>query len=164
MKLSKIYSKLYTVFTQKPCIKVLKKNGLTVGKNLNIQNGAIIDVNHCFLITIGDNCTLAPNCHILAHDASTKKFIGYTKVGKVTIGNNVIIGANSVVSKNIDDNSVVAGNPAKIISSLSDYLNKYKNINEDVKFDESYTIDNGVSDYKKSLMAEKIDEMWGLVK
>ena len=36
----------------------------------------------------------------------------------VTIGNNVIVGAGSVVTKSIPDNSVAAGNPAKIISDL----------------------------------------------
>ena len=35
----------------------------------------------------------------------------------VKIGNNVIVGAGSVVTKDIPDNSIVAGNPAKIIRS-----------------------------------------------
>lgn len=38
-----------------------------------------------------------------------------TVIGKVVIGNNVIIGAGSVVTKSIPDNHVVAGNPAKTI-------------------------------------------------
>ena len=42
----------------------------------------------------------------------------------VTIGNNVIIGAGSVVTKSIDDNSVAAGNPAKIISDLDNTKQK----------------------------------------
>ena len=37
------------------------------------------------------------------------------EVGDITIGNNVIIGAGSVVTKSIPDNAIVAGNPAKII-------------------------------------------------
>lgn len=37
-------------------------------------------------------------------------------IGKIDIGNNVMIGANSVVTKSIPDNAVVAGVPAKIIS------------------------------------------------
>jgi maltose O-acetyltransferase len=36
----------------------------------------------------------------------------------VTIGNGVTIGAGSVVTKNVPDNVVVAGNPAKIIKQL----------------------------------------------
>jgi acyl-[acyl carrier protein]--UDP-N-acetylglucosamine O-acyltransferase len=42
------------------------------------------------------------------------------------IGNNVVIGANSLVSKDIPNNVVVAGNPAKIIMTLDEYLNKRK--------------------------------------
>lgn len=44
----------------------------------------------------------------------------------VTIGNNVIIGANSLVNKDIPDDVVVAGNPAKIIMSLDEYYQKRK--------------------------------------
>jgi hypothetical protein len=42
----------------------------------------------------------------------------------VKIGNNVIVGANSVVTKDIPDNSVYAGNPARFICSLDDYHEK----------------------------------------
>ena len=44
----------------------------------------------------------------------------------VTIGNNVIIGAGSVVSKNVQDNSVIAGVPAKVIKSTNEYFEKIK--------------------------------------
>lgn len=44
----------------------------------------------------------------------------------VTIGNNVVIGAGAVVTKDIPDNSVVAGVPAKRIKSADDYLEKLK--------------------------------------
>ena len=52
--------------------------------------------------TIGDNVIIFANA---------------TLIGDIKIGNNVIIGANSVVLTDIPDNSVVAGNPAKIISN-----------------------------------------------
>lgn len=68
-------------------LAVLVERGLTVGKNFQPQPGCILDPSHCWLITIGDDVTLAPRVHILAHDASTKMFLGYTKIGLVTIGN-----------------------------------------------------------------------------
>ncbi len=118
--------------------------GMKVGANFNRLNGVILDPGHCWLIEIGNNVTMAPRVHILCHDASTKAFLNYTKIGRVTIGdnvfigaesvvlpgvtigNNVIIGANSTVTHDIPDNSVVAGSPAKIISSLDDYIAKEK--------------------------------------
>jgi len=55
-------------------------------------------------VCIGDNCWLGQNAVILKG---------------VTIGDNCIIGANSVVTADVPSNSVAAGNPAKIIKSLS---------------------------------------------
>ena len=119
---------------QKLRIKWLVKNGLRLGSNCYIAPSVLIDQTFPWLISIGDNCTLTFNVMILAHDASTKKYIGYTKIGAVTIGNNcfvgagsiilpnvhigenVIIGAGSVVTRDIPSNSVVAGNPAKVIN------------------------------------------------
>ncbi len=53
-------------------------------------------------------------------------FIGCnsTILGGVTIGNNVVIAAGSVVTHDVPDNSVVAGNPAKVIESFDDYITK----------------------------------------
>ena len=118
--------------------------GMTVGKNFKRLHGVILDPGHCWLIEIGDNVTMAPRVHILCHDASTKQFLNYTKIGRVTIGNNVfigaesvvlpgvtigdsvIIGANSTVTHDIPENSVAAGSPARVICSLEEYLAKEK--------------------------------------
>ena len=56
--------------------------GMKVGKNFGRLNGVILDPSHCWLIEIGDNVTLAPRVHILCHDASTKPFLNYTKIGR----------------------------------------------------------------------------------
>ena len=122
----------------------LIKMGMKVGKNFGRLNDVILDPSHCWLIEIGDNVTMAPRVHVLCHDASTKQFIDYTKIGRVTIGNNVfvgadtvilpgvtignnvIIGAHSTVTHDIPDNSVVGGSPAKIMCSLGEYLEKEK--------------------------------------
>lgn len=142
----------------------LVKMGMKVGKNFKRLNGAILDPAHCWLIEIGDNVTIAPRVHILCHDASTKQFLGYTKIGRVTIGdnvfigaesvvlpgvtigNNVIIGANSTVTDNISDNMVVAGTPAKAICSLEKYLMKEKErMNISLRYGEEYTLRQNVS-------------------
>lgn len=125
-------------------IEKLYKRGLKVGKNFHRMGGVMIDPSHCYHITIGDNVTLAPRVHILAHDSSTYLFFGKTRAANVTIGNDVfvgagsiilpgvhignrvIIGAGSIVTKDIPDNSVAAGNPAKVICDIDTYLTKEK--------------------------------------
>ena len=56
--------------------------------------------------------TMAPRVHVLCHDASTKVHLGYTKIGKVKIGNNVFVGAESVIMPNVTlgDNVIVGAN------------------------------------------------------
>lgn len=120
----------------------LLKQGLKVGKNLSIQPDVIIDNSHCWLISIGDNVTIAPRVHIIAHDASSKQYLGYTRIARVsignlvfigagctilpgvTIGNNVIIGAGSVVTHDIPNNCVYVGNPARFLVTIDDYIHK----------------------------------------
>lgn len=138
--------------------------GMKVGKNFGRLNGVILDPSHCWLIEIGDNVTLAPRVHILCHDASTKQVLGYTKIGRVTIGDNVfvgadsvilpnvnigdnvVIGANSTVTHDIPCNSVVAGSPAKIICTLDEYLEKEKkSMQESYCYGEEYTLRKNVS-------------------
>lgn len=49
----------------------------------------------------------------------------------VNIGNNVIIGAGSIVTKDIPDNSIVAGAPAKFIKSFDDYISKMDKLSKE---------------------------------
>lgn len=115
--------KTYTLeeWSQK-IVEELREKGASIGQNVDIIDAAI-DMGTPFLLTIGNNVTIT-NCRILTHDASTKKFLGYTKAGHITIGNNVIVGAGTVVACDIPDNSVVIGNPCKVICSCSEYLEK----------------------------------------
>ena len=87
----------------------LIKRGLKVGKNFSRQGGVRIDTSYCFLIEIGDNVILAPNVTILAHDASLKNVLGVSQIGRVTIGNNVFVGAGSTILQNvkIGDNVII---------------------------------------------------------
>lgn len=138
--------------------------GMKVGKNFCRLNGVILDPGHCWLIEIGDDVTLAPRVHILCHDASTKTFLNYTKVGRVTIGdrvfigaesvvlhgvtigNDVVIGANSTVTHDIPSNSVAVGSPARVICTLGEYIQKEKERMKTAPiYDESYTLRKDIS-------------------
>ena len=161
----------------------LIKMGLKVGKNFNRLNGVILDPSHCWLISIGDNVTIAPRVHILAHDASTKMFLDYTKIGcveignnvfigaesvvlpGVKIGNNVIIGANSTVTHNIPDNSVAVGSPAKVICSLDEYLIKEKaRMSESFVYEKDFTLGGNITPEKKTQQAKELSNRIGYVK
>ena len=138
--IKELFYRLRGEFTTEKLISM----GMTVGKNFNRLQGVILDPSHCWLIEIGDNVTMAPRVHILCHDASTKNFLGYTRIGRVTIGSNVfigaesvvlpgvtigdnvIIGANSTVTHDVPSGSVVAGSPARLLCTTDAYLEKEK--------------------------------------
>lgn len=160
----------------------LIKMGMTVGNNFGRLNGVILDPSHCWLIEIGDNVTMAPRVHVLCHDASTKQFLNYTKIGRVTIGNNVfvgadtvilpgvsignnvIIGANSTVTHDIPDNSVVVGSPAKVLCSLDEYLEKEKaRMDISVRYGEEYTLRQGVSMAKRMQQKKELKGKIGYI-
>ena len=138
--------------------------GMKVGQNFGRLNGVILDPSHCWLIEIGDNVTMAPRVHILCHDASTKLHLGYTKIGRVTIGDrvfigaesvvlpgvtigdDVIIGANSTVTHDIPAGSVAVGSPARVICSTQEYLAKEKSRMASAPcYGEEYTLRQNVS-------------------
>ena len=155
-------------------VEQLEKLGFKHGTNLQVMFGVVIDWGHCFLITIGDNVTIAPRCHILAHDASTKIPLGYTKIAPVVIGNDVfigaesiilpgvtvgdkvVIGAGSVVTKDLAGNGVYVGNPARFICTYDEYVERNrKTMNECPVYDASYVIDV-ITDEKRHEMQEAL--------
>lgn len=99
-----------------------------------------------WIITIGKNVHITDGVKFLTHDGGTLPFrrlvpdLEITKpivignnvfIGNnviilpgVTIGNDVIIGAGAVVSKDIPDNSLAVGVPARVIKSADDYFDK----------------------------------------
>ena len=123
--------------------------GMRIGERTTIFNAntVLIDKTRPWLIEIGDDVQITRGVVILTHgyDWSVLKgkygevlgSAGKVKIGNnvfvgmntmilkgVTIGNNVIIGAGSLVNKDIPDNCVVAGNPARVVMSLEEYHEK----------------------------------------
>lgn len=172
--MKKLLKKLLARLRGEQCLDKLVKRGLVVGKDFNCMGEVIIDPSHCWHIKIGDHVTLAPRVHILAHDASTKIFLDYTRVANVsignnvfvgagttilpgvTIGNNVVIGAGSVVSHDIPDNAVAMGCPARVVKSIDEFVETEKQkMNPDNVFDDQFTLRNPDFDEKqKNILVE----------
>ncbi len=99
-----------------------------------------------YLVTLGDNVYISLDAKFICHDGAVLPFrkdipdlditkritvgnnvfigLGALILPGVTIGNNCVVGAYSVVTKDVPDGSIVAGNPAKIVKTISDYLEK----------------------------------------
>lgn len=83
-------------------------NAKSIGNNFEFRNGLTIgnkNNDNSLLPSIGNNVTVGANVCIIGH---------------ITIGHNVVIGAGSVVVKNVPDNVIVAGNPAKVIRKITE--------------------------------------------
>lgn len=92
-----------------------------VGKGLVIEHGHSTVIH---ATSIGENCHVWQNVTIGKQWPGGEKPVignnvfvctGSVVLGNITIGDNVVIGANAVVTKSVPNNCIVAGNPAKII-------------------------------------------------
>lgn len=111
--------------------------GITIGKNVEIGYFCIIGHVHPYLITIEDEAVIAAHATLLEHDNAfyytaggkvkygpvvikKRAFVGLNSVvmPNVTIGERSIVGANSVVLTDVPSDTVIAGNPAKVIKKL----------------------------------------------
>lgn len=135
----------------KSYVYYLMSKGVRIGNRTKFfaPRTGLVDTTRPWLLSIGDDVQIAQGVTILTHgyDWSVIKglygeilgssgkvsignnvFIGVntTILKGVSIGNNVIIGACSLVNKDVPNNCVVAGNPARIIMSLDEYYEKRK--------------------------------------
>lgn len=128
----------------------LRSNGVKIGKNTFLSPKAYIDTHKGSSVTIGKNCYITRNVVILNHTDTYRGgpegiwiskgcdrilkdvvigdnvFIGVNSVVMpgVTIGNNSVVGALSLVNKSIPPNTVWAGNPARQITTISEMMLK----------------------------------------
>lgn len=165
-------------------IEHLKKRGVKVRDGVNIFRPAntTIDLQNPHMLEIGDYVQITGPVTILTHDYSWSVlkrkfgevvgnqnnviigdncFIGWgaTILAGTTIGDNVIIGANSVVKGKLDADSVYAGNPAKKIMTLEEFYIKRKNKQENEAIN---YINRFINTYKKEPTADDLNEYFFL--
>lgn len=150
-RLLKKISSLYTLSSSERYIRFLQRKGIKIGVGTYalMPKTCTIDLTRPSLIEIGNHVFLHKNLTILTHDYVSWTFIekyhefipssGRVKIGNnvwfgmnvtvskgVTIGDNCIIGLGSIVTKDIPDNSVVAGIPAKVLCTIDEYFERRK--------------------------------------
>lgn len=131
--------------------KILKMEGFDVGEGTIFygHESIVLDRQRPWMLKIGKYCKITRGVTILTHDYSRSVlrrvygeilgeaamttigdnvFIGVNSIILMgaQIGNNVIVGAGSVVGGKIPDNVVVAGNPAKVVRTLDDHYKRRK--------------------------------------
>lgn len=132
-------------------VKWLRSKGIMIGENVLFRDpfSTLVDCSRPSLVTIGNNVDINRNFQILTHDWGCyvfrnkyKDFINSS--GKVTIGNNIyfgtnviilkgvtigdncIIGAGSIVNRDIPADSVAIGNPCRVVCTIDEYYEKRK--------------------------------------
>ncbi|EPT8082156.1 DapH/DapD/GlmU-related protein [Vibrio vulnificus] len=149
-KFLRIISNIYHhIHCRKSPYDYAKGLGVKLGENVNFyglkpgQFGA-----EPWLIEIGNNVYITAGCQFITHDGGTLilrkevpdlELCDQIKIGNdvyigmntmicpgVVIGDRVIIGAGSIVTKSIPSNSVAVGSPARVIKTVDEYLEKAK--------------------------------------
>jgi acetyltransferase-like isoleucine patch superfamily enzyme len=133
-------------------IDYLRHQGVKIGEHCQLLNVAASYGSEPWLIEIGNDVTVTAGVFLVTHDASSRLFrkalpnsspygnrfgrikifdncfIGVNSIvlPGVTIGPNSIVGAGSVVVKDVPPRTVVAGVPAHVMCTLDEYIEKYK--------------------------------------
>jgi maltose O-acetyltransferase len=125
-----------------PSRRMLVKRGLKLGREVFLGEGVYIDPGHCWLIEIGDASVISLKTVILAHDASSFGQLGFSRVARVCIGKGVfigcgavilpgvrigdgaVVGAGAVVTADVPPRALVAGNPARLVRTVDEFIGK----------------------------------------
>lgn len=114
-------------------LTVVRAHNVKIGKNVIIMNGCLM--MSAGGITIDDEAQIAANVQLISnnHDLKNRMIItckpihicrrawigaGATILPGITVGENSVVGAGSVVTHDVEPNTIVAGNPARIIKKI----------------------------------------------
>ena len=151
-KLTKIFKIIKANYSWETRRNYLVTQGAEIGEGTRLNCKVSAFGTEPYLISIGENCLFAGDIHLITHDGGVKVLnsLDYfdgkrmDKLGKIVIGNNVylgygamvmpgvtigdncVIGAKAVVTRDIPSNSVAVGMPAKVIKTIDEYFETSK--------------------------------------
>ena len=165
-------------------LPALVAQGLELGENVYVGSGSTIDGGCPWLVSIGDHTTISAGVHILVHDASTRRHIGYSvvapvRIGRrvyvgagaiilpgVTIGDDAIVGAGALVRHDVPAGHVVVGVPARVVSTTEEYVESHRAqlATRPCYPAEGYTALGGPTDETRRRMREELADGHGYVR
>jgi maltose O-acetyltransferase len=157
---------------------VLRERGLRLGERVFIGERTRFDGGFLWLISVGDDTTISAGVDILAHDGATRSAMGHTRIAPVrigsgvyigaravilpgvTIGDRAIVGAGSVVRKDVAAGTIVAGNPAQVVGQVADFAERHRRAYAERPqyAPEGWTYGTGITSARQQRM---IDELAG---
>jgi maltose O-acetyltransferase len=157
----------------------LVEAGLQLGQDVFIGTGVFLDPDFCFLLTVEDRVTISNRVTVLAHDATTRHLIGWSRVAPVAIrrgafvgagatllpgveiGAGAIVAAGSVVRHSVASGVIVAGNPAQPVGDVAAYMERHERLRETRPswVREGWTASTGITPSRVSEMRQVLAEV-----